>query len=427
MERRPRTPERYARGHRDTAVSGKWSRRSRTARGAPLDTVIKVTGVREPWVDLLECWRAGATAALATVTSIRGSAPREVGSAMLVRADGTVVGSVSGGCVEGAVYEAALEVIAGGVPAREQYGIADEAGIAVGLTCGGEIEIFIEPISPRTFPDLDDVAAAVAAERPVAIATVIEHPDAAVVGRRIVLEEGGRTAAGSLGTPRRDAAVADDAEGVLATGRSATLTYGTDGERRGLGMRVHVQVFAPPPRLLIFGAVDHAAALASIGAFLGYDVTVCDARPVFATPERFPAAARVVVDWPHRYLAAEHEAGRIDARTALAVLTHDPKFDVPLLEVALRLPAIGFVGAMGSRRTHDDRLRRLREAGLDDAELARLSSPVGLDLGGRTPQETAVSIAAELVAAQWGGSGQPLRVLDTPVHGPGHPAPLANA
>lgn len=378
--------------------------------------------VREPWSDLLQCWRAGETAALATVTSIRGSAPREVGSAMLVRADGTVVGSVSGGCVEGAVYESALEVIASGVPAREQYGIADEAGIAVGLTCGGEIEIFVEPVAPATFPDLDRLADAVAAERPVAVATVIEHPDAAVVGRRLLLEEGGASS-GSLGTPRRDAAVHDDAEGVLATGRSATLTYGTDGERRGVGMRVHVQVFAPPPRLLIFGAVDHAAALASVGAFLGYDVTVCDARPVFATPERFPAAARVVVDWPHRYLSAEHEAGRIDARTALAVLTHDPKFDVPLLSVALRLPAIGFVGAMGSRRTHDDRLARLRDAGLTDAELARLSSPVGLDLGGRTPQETAVSIAAELVAAQWGGSGRPLRALDTPVHGPGQDIP----
>ncbi|GAA4130197.1 XdhC family protein [Nocardioides fonticola] len=380
--------------------------------------------MREPWSDLLECWRSGRTAALATVTSIRGSAPREVGSAMLVRDDGTVVGSVSGGCVEGAVYETALEVISSGRPAREQYGIADEAGIAVGLTCGGEIEIFVEAVSPSTFPDLDRLAELVALERPVAIATVVEHPDDEVVGRRLLIEPDAAPS-GSLGSPRRDAAVHDDAEGVLATGRSATLTYGVDGERRGLGMRVLVQVFAPPPRLLIFGAVDHAAALAQVGAFLGYDVTVCDARQVFATPERFPAAARVVVDWPHRYLAAEHEAGRIDARTALAVLTHDPKFDVPLLTVALRLPAIGFIGAMGSRRTHDDRLERLREAGVTDEELTRLSSPVGLDLGGRTPQETAVSIAAELVAAQWGGSGRPLRVLDTPVHGPNLPLDLS--
>lgn len=343
---------------------------------------------------------------------------------MLVRDDGTVVGSVSGGCVEGAVYETALEVISSGRPAREQYGIADEAGIAVGLTCGGEIEIFVEAVSPSTFPDLDRLAELVALERPVAIATVVEHPDDEVVGRRLLIEPDAAPS-GSLGSPRRDAAVHDDAEGVLATGRSATLTYGVDGERRGLGMRVLVQVFAPPPRLLIFGAVDHAAALAQVGAFLGYDVTVCDARQVFATPERFPAAARVVVDWPHRYLASEHEAGRIDARTALAVLTHDPKFDVPLLTVALRLPAIGFIGAMGSRRTHDDRLARLREAGVTDEELTRLSSPVGLDLGGRTPQETAVSIAAELVAAQWGGSGRPLRVLDTPVHGPNLPLDLS--
>ncbi|MBZ5735102.1 XdhC family protein [Nocardioides sp. TRM66260-LWL] len=374
--------------------------------------------MRDPWDDLLACWRERRTAALATVTSVRGSAPREVGSAMLVRDDGTVVGSVSGGCVEGAVYELGREAIATGRPVREQYGIADEAGIAIGLTCGGEIEVFVEPVSPAAFPELEAVAALVDAQRPVAIATVVEHPDVAVVGRRLLVGVDDQPSEASLGSARRDAAVRADAAGVLASGRSATLTYGPDGERRGLGMRVLVQAFAPPPRLLVYGAVDHAAALASVGSFLGYDVTVCDARPVFATPERFPAAAEVVVDWPHRHLAAEQAAGRVDARTAVAVLTHDPKFDVPLLTVALRLPAIGFVGAMGSRRTHDDRLARLRAAGLDDAELARLSSPVGLDLGGRTPQETAVSIAAELVAAQWGGSGRPLRAVATPVHTP---------
>jgi xanthine dehydrogenase accessory factor len=168
--------------------------------------------------------------------------------------------------------------------------------------------------------------------------------------------------------------------------------------------------------MVVFGAIDFAAAVARVGGFLGYRVTVCDARPVFATATRFPSADEVVVAWPHKYLRAEAEAGRIDGRTALCVLTHDPKFDVPLLEVALRLPSVGYVGAMGSRRTHDDRLRRLREAGLTDAELARLSSPVGLDLGARTPEETAVSIAAEIIALRWGGRGERLAETSGRIH-----------
>ncbi len=174
-------------------------------------------------------------------------------------------------------------------------------------------------------------------------------------------------------------------------------------------MRVFVDVHAPAPRMLVFGAIDFAAACARIGKFLGYTVTVCDARPVFATASRFPEADEVIVDWPHRYLEAEAEAGRIDRRTVLCVLTHDPKFDVPLLEVALRLPEVAYIGAMGSRRTHDDRLERLVEIGMTEAELARLSSPIGLDLGARTPEETAVSIAAEIIAVEVGRSGRPAR------------------
>jgi xanthine dehydrogenase accessory factor len=160
--------------------------------------------------------------------------------------------------------------------------------------------------------------------------------------------------------------------------------------------------------MLVFGAIDFAAAVARAGSFLGYHVTVCDARPVFATNTRFPEADEVVVSWPHKYLKAEQDAARVDARTIVCVLTHDTKFDVPLLEVALRLPEVGYVGAMGSRRTHEDRLARLVEAGLTPAELARLRSPIGLDLGARTPEETAVSIVAEIIARRWGGSGKPL-------------------
>jgi len=248
----------------------------------------------------------------------------------------------------------------------------------------------------------------------VAVATVIAHVDPDWVGRRLVVEPG--SARGSFGSARVDAAVADDAIGLLAAGRSEVLTYGPDGQRRGTGMEVFVASYAPRPRMLIFGAIDFAASLARQGSLLGYRVTVCDARPVFATPARFPTADEVVVEWPNRYLAAAHESGEIDGRTVICVLTHDPKFDVPLLEVALRLPEVGYVGAMGSRRTHDDRLARLREAGVTEAELVRLASPIGLDLGARTPEETAVSIAAEIIARRWGGGGRPLTEVDGRIH-----------
>jgi xanthine dehydrogenase accessory factor len=193
------------------------------------------------------------------------------------------------------------------------------------------------------------------------------------------------------------------------------LHYGPDGERRGEGLTLFVASYAPPARMIVFGAIDFAAAVARVGAFLGYRVTVCDARPVFATAKRFPDAHEVVVDWPHRYLQGELDAGRLDGRTVVCVLTHDPKFDVPVLEVALAHP-LGYVGAMGSRRTHDDRLKRLREAGVGEAALARLASPIGLDLGARTPEETAVSIAAEIIAGRWGGGGARLSELDGRIH-----------
>ena len=198
---------------------------------------------------------------------------------------------------------------------------------------------------------------------------------------------------------------------MLAQGLTGVRHYGEHGERRLDDLSVFVQSFAPPPRMLVFGAIDFAAAVARAGKFLGYRVTVCDARPIFATNARFPDADEVVVDWPHRYLAQTP----IDSRTVICVLTHDPKFDVPVLEVALRTPA-GYIGAMGSRRTHDDRLARLREAGLTEDELARLRSPIGLDLGARTPEETAVSVAAELIQLRWGGSGQPLTATTGRIH-----------
>jgi xanthine dehydrogenase accessory factor len=206
-------------------------------------------------------------------------------------------------------------------------------------------------------------------------------------------------------------AVVEAARGMLAQGATGLRHFGARGERRLEDVQVMVESFASRPRMLVFGAIDFAAAVASVGGFLGYRVTVCDARARFATPARFPDADEVVVDWPHRYL----EDTEVDERTAICVLTHDPKFDVPVLQVALQTEA-GYIGVMGSRRTHDDRLRRLREAGVSASDLERLHSPIGLDLGARTPQETAVSIAAELVLHRYGGSGAPLRETEGPIH-----------
>lgn len=261
----------------------------------------------------------------------------------------------------------------------------------------------------------DHLREAIRAERPIALATVVEGSN---VGAKLLVEPDAPIE-GSLGDPDLDRVVARDVLGELAAGTSGVRHYGEHGEARERAVSVFVESFAAPPQLLVFGAVDFTGALVRLGKVLGYRTTVCDAREVFATPARFPFADEVVVDWPHRYLAAELEAGRIDRRTVLAVLTHDPKFDVPLLEVALRLPddqRPAYVGAMGSRRTHDDRLERLREAGLTDKEIDRLSSPIGLDLGARTPEETAVSIAAEIIALQWGGSGGRLAAAEGRIH-----------
>ena len=378
--------------------------------------------MREVLDQLVGWWREGKPVGMATVVATFRSAPRPPGASMLVGPDGSAVGSVSGGCVEGAVYDLSQQVVADGAPRLNRYGVSDDDAFEVGLTCGGILDVYVERVDRTTFPELGELADDLANDRPVAIATVVDHPDPARVGQRMILRPDADEVSGTLGGERVDAAVADDALGLLAAGHSGVLTYGPDGERRGEGMRVFVWGFAPPPRMIVFGAIDFAAAVARMGGFLGYRVTVCDARPVFATASRFPSADEVVVSWPHRYLQAEADAGRVDGRTVLCVLTHDPKFDVPLLEVALRLPEVAYVGAMGSRRTHHDRMVRLREAGLSAAELERLASPIGLDLGARTPEETAVSIAAEIIAVRWGGGGQRLIDLDGRIHhGAGEP------
>ena len=347
--------------------------------------------------------------ALATVIGARGSSPRPPGAVMAVALDGEALGSISGGCVEGAVYGTAEQVLADGAAVVESYGYSDDEAFAVGLTCGGELDVLVAPA------DRDVVAEwvqRVDADEPVALATVVGGP-ARLGASLLVTATGSR---GTLGEQGLDVAVLDDARGMVDAGQTGTRHYGPKGQRRIDDVTVFVQSFTPPPRMLVFGATDFAAAVSRIGVFLGYRVTVCDARPVFATARRFPEAHEVVCEWPHRYL----ERTEVDGRTVMCVLTHDPKFDVPLLQVALRTPA-AYVGAMGSRRTHDDRLRRLREVGMTEQELARLHSPIGLDLGARTAEETAVSIAAEIVQQHWGGSGRPLAATEGTIHtGTGH-------
>lgn len=380
--------------------------------------------MRDVLSHVLQAWQSGHAVAVGTVIATWRSAPQPAGAAMVVSDDGAVAGSVSGGCVEGAVYELARQAILDGKPILERYGVSDEDAFAVGLSCGGILDVFVERVDHTTFPELGSIVSDIEAGRPVAVATIVAHPDPSRVGRRIIVRpEGARShdahdadASGSLGSNEMDAAVVSDARGALAAGLTSTLTYGPNGERLEAGARVFISSYSPRPRMIIFGAVDFALALSRVGAFLGYHVTVCDARPVFTTRSRFPEADDVVVDWPHRYLATEVAAGRVDGRSVLAVLTHDPKFDVPLLEIALRLPRVGYVGAMGSRRTHDDRCERLRRAGLTVDELSRMSSPLGLDLGARTPEETAVSIAAEIIAMSTGGTGGRLMFHEGSIH-----------
>ncbi|MFF3456909.1 XdhC family protein [Streptomyces sp. NPDC002730] len=347
--------------------------------------------------------------AVATVVAARGSAPRGPGAALAVDSHGTAIGSVSGGCVEGAVYDLCVQALQDGRTVRERFGYSDEDAFAVGLTCGGVIEVLVTAVRADAPVFQAGVAAADRGEA-AALARVARGPGELLGGALLVYPDGSYE--GSLdGHPELDRTAAEEARAMLDTGRTGTIEITEDGSRCPGGVTLFVESRVPPPRMIVFGAVDFATALVRAGKFLGYHVTVCDARPVFATRVRFPEADDVVVDWPHRYLRRT----ATDERTVLCVLTHDAKFDVPLLETALRLP-VAFVGAMGSRRTHEDRNRRLREVGVTDRELARLRSPIGLDLGARTPEETALSIAAEIVAARRGGTGVPLTGSGTPIH-----------
>ncbi|WP_395572260.1 XdhC family protein [Streptomyces sp. BK79] len=363
--------------------------------------------------DELHRWLAeGREFAVATVVSVGGSAPRGPGAALAVDSGGTAIGSVSGGCVEGAVYELCSDALLSGETVRERFGYSDEDAFAVGLTCGGIIDVLVTPVGAGS-PVREVFRAALstaAGGGTAALARVVDGPSE-LLGRALLVRPDGSSEGGLGGHPDLDRTAAAEAGALLDAGRTGTVGLSEDGTHCPGGLTLLVESSVPPPRMIVFGAVDFAAALVRAGKFLGHHVTVCDARSVFATPARFPEADEVVVDWPHRYLRGT----RTDERTVLCVLTHDAKFDVPLLTEALRTP-VAYVGAMGSRRTHEDRNRRLREAGLTERELSRLRSPIGLDLGARTPEETALSIVAEIVAARRGGTGVPLTGGAAPIH-----------
>ena len=363
--------------------------------------------MREIIDEITPWYESGTPFALASVVRTWSSAPRPVGAAMAVASSAEVIGSVSGGCVEGAIHEEALEVLKTGQAKSVTYGVSDDNAFSVGLTCGGTIEIFIQLIDKQSFPEFGTVVLAIKEQRPIAVATIIDAP--AAIGARIIFDAD--QVWGSLNSAGLDYSVSEDGRGYLSAGHTHTLKLGPAGERLGDDVSIFIESFAPAPRMIVFGAIDFAGAVARVGKFLGFHVTVCDARALFTTKKRFPEADEVIVDWPHRYLATVD----VDERTVICVLTHDPKFDVPVLEIALRSKA-GYVGAMGSRRTHADRLARLREIGMSESELARLRSPIGLDIGPRTPEETAISIAAEIISDLTGGSRQPLSQGSDPIH-----------
>jgi xanthine dehydrogenase accessory factor len=354
--------------------------------------------------DLARWQQQGKQVAWARVVDLEGSGPRDPGAAMAVSGDGEVIGSVSGGCVEGAVVTEALEVLATGDRRLVTFGYSDDDAFAVGLTCGGTVHLFIEP-----FTGLPELEEAIRDHRPAVLATVV---DGAGAGDSLLLIDGAEPR-GGLANADLQRVVHRDAEASLAAGTTAVRRYGDCGEANEDTVTVFIEAFAPPPRLLIFGAVDFTAALVRVAKVLGFHVTVCDAREVFATRARFPLADEVVVDWPHRHLEAVGAA--LGPRDAICVLTHDPKFDVPAIVAALDT-RVGYLGAMGSRRTTDERAARLLAEGVPEAQLARLLAPIGLDLGARTPEETAVAICAEIIAHRTGRPAPRLRDGSGPIH-----------
>lgn len=356
-------------------------------------------------------WLAGGARVIAaTLVERIGSAPLDPGAEMIVDDRGRIEGTVTGGCVESVLATEAEAVLAGSEARLARYGVADDEAFEVGLMCGGTVSVFVHELRPFCLPALEAVASARKEGKPVALATMIRGPGA---GAKLAVMPSG--AVGGLGSDLLDHNVEREALGLLDTGESRIRSYGSGGEVMGDELEVYVQVFQSSPEMLICGAIDFSVALARIAGELGYRVTICDARPAFASGRRFSEVAEVVVGRPERELARRD----LGPRDAVLVFTHDPKFDQPALVAALDGGA-GYVGALGSRRTQEKRMERLREAGVPATEVERLHAPCGLDLGARTPEETAISVLAEIVAARTGRSGAQLTGTSGPIH-PGEP------
>jgi xanthine dehydrogenase accessory factor len=366
-----------------------------------MTTTRRIAATASEWL------REGRRVVAALLVGIEGSAPLEPGALMLIAEDGAIEGSITGGCVEAAVVGEA-KAIFGGAPAHTvTYGISDELAGSVGLTCGGTVHVFVHELSGEEAEVEADARDAVAAGRPVAIATLLDGPRA---GRKLAVIDG--EVEGGFGGPELlDHSVSRDSEGMLAQGTTGVRRYGAEGATLGADLAVHVHAFAPPPKMVIFGAIDFSAALARVASELGYEVTICDPRPPFLESPRFQRAAKTLLVWP----GEAYEQIELGPRDAVLVFTHDPKFDQPALAGALRTEA-GYVGALGSRKTTADRERRLRKSGVDDAALARVHAPCGLDIGAATPEEVAVSVLAEIIAERSGRAGAPLREGSAAIH-----------
>ncbi|NNN18719.1 MAG: XdhC family protein [Acidimicrobiaceae bacterium] len=403
-------------------------------------------------------WRSlGKRVAIARVIGVEGSGPRDIGATMAVSESGEVSGSVSGGCVEGAVVTEALKIMgitsmpgvdlsfatgdlgdinqeAIGCPIVQTFGYSDDEAFAVGLTCGGTLHILIDPDLPEFYDELEQnlldersfVWVTVSSINPAEVGEYrvnnlsSEGRDAFSLSGNLpelgasmlVYPDGSHTS--SLGRDDLDQVVIRDSLGALSVGRTDMRHYGRNGQARHQEIGVVFEVFAPPPKMIIFGAVDFTAALTRVAKILGYRVTVCDARPIFATPARFPSADEVVVDWPDRFL--DKILDTLSERDAICVLTHDPKFDIPAIQKALQ-SKVGYIGAMGSRRTHAERSERLLATGISVEVLKeRVMSPIGLDIAARTPEETAISICAEIISKRTGRSVRSLSETQGSIH-----------
>ena len=367
--------------------------------------------------DVLRWLDEGQRVAIATLVAVEGSGPRQPGACLAVNERRDISGSLSGGCVESAVAGEAHRVALGGERRILQFSSAEDEAFAVALTCGASIDVLVEPIAPDASAEMGAteaglmraLGAALERSQPFALATVVSGRNAGA--KLLVSVDASEPNRGSLGDAALDRGVARDAHGLLDQGGTALRHYGPCGQPGMESVTVFLHAFAAPPELVIFGAQDFTRALTRMAKILGYRISVVDPRAAFATAARFPEADEVTIAWPQDFLA-----GRVlDARSAVVVLSHDPRIDEPALLGATRTRA-GYVGAMGSRKTHAKRVQRLRESGLDDAAIARIASPIGLDIGARTPEETAISILAEIVALRTGRAGARLKETEGPIH-----------